>query len=104
MGRYANIYDTPRKILNAIPGVELVEMERIRRSSFCCGAGGGVKTEFPEFALWVGKERIKEAKNTGADYLVSACPFCEQNLSDANASSEAGMEVVDLMKLLGEVV
>ena len=104
MGRYANIYDTPRKILNAIPGVELVEMERIRRSSFCCGAGGGVKTEVPEFALWVGKERIKEAKNTGADYLVSACPFCEQNLSDANASSEAGMEVVDLMKLLGEVV
>lgn len=100
LGRYSELYDAPRRIIEAIPGVELVEMPRSREKSWCCGAGAGVKTAFPDFAAWVGAERIKEAAETGADTLVTACPFCEGNLSDAIAAAESGMDIYDVTDLL----
>jgi Fe-S oxidoreductase len=57
-------------------------MSRSREKSWCCGAGAGVKTAYPDFALWIGQERVKEAAETGAEALVTACPFCEGNLND----------------------
>ncbi|MBU1672712.1 MAG: (Fe-S)-binding protein [Actinobacteria bacterium] len=100
LGRYSELYDAPRRILEAIPGVELVEMPRSREKSWCCGAGAGVKTAFPDFAAWVGGERVKEAAETGAAALVSACPFCEGNLTDVVAATEAGLDVYDVTDLL----
>jgi Fe-S oxidoreductase len=94
------VFDAPRNILNAIPGIELVEMERIREFSWCCGAGGGVKSAFPEFALEAAGERIEEAKETGAEALVTACPWCESNLSEALAVSEIDMRMIDLVELV----
>jgi Fe-S oxidoreductase len=99
LGRYTGVYDAPRSILEAIPGVELVEMPRNKANAFCCGAGAGVKTAFPEFARWVAGERVREAKSTGAKALVTACPFCEQNLADATG---AGMEMLDILELVHE--
>ena len=61
------IYDPPRNVLKSIPGLELVEMERIREYAWCCGAGGGVKEAYPEFSNWTATERIEEAKSTGAE-------------------------------------
>jgi len=100
LGRYSEIYDAPRRILEAIPGVELIEMGRNREKSWCCGAGAGVKTAFPDFAMWTGEERVKEAKETGADALVTACPFCEGNLADVVAATGAGMDVFDVTDLV----
>jgi len=101
VGRYAGIYEAPRNILKAIPGLELVEMERIKGHSRCCGAGGGVRTFNPEFATWCAKERLEEARDaTGAETLVTCCPFCEQNLRDASKGSGFGIEVVDVMELV----
>ena len=77
------IYDAPREILKAIPGIELVEMTRNEENSFCCGGGGGVPTAFPDFALWTAQERLNEARSTGADSLVSCCPFCESSFRKA---------------------
>jgi Fe-S oxidoreductase len=94
------VYDPPREILRSIPGVELVEMERIREYSWCCGAGGGVREAYPEFSAWTAAERIAEAKATGAEALVSACPWCERNFADAIGALGDPMQVYDVVDLV----
>ncbi len=94
------VYDPPREILRAIPGVELVEMERIREYSWCCGAGGGVREAYPEFSAWTAAERIAEARTTGAEALVSACPWCERNFVDAIRASGEPLQVYDIVDLV----
>jgi len=94
------IYDAPRNVLKSIPGVELVEMERIREYAWCCGAGGGVREAFPEFSNWTATERIEEAKATGADAIVTCCGWCERNFMDAVASKDEKMNVYDIIDLV----
>ncbi len=94
------VYDAPRNVIKQIPGVELVEMERIREYSYCCGAGGGVKSAFPKFALWTAGERVQEAEATGAKGLVSVCPFCSTNLQDSIRHRKSEMEYFDLTELV----
>jgi Fe-S oxidoreductase len=94
------VYDPPREILRSIPGLELVEMERIREYSWCCGAGGGVREAYPEFSAWTAAERIAEAKATGAEALVSACPWCERNFMDAISALGEPMQVYDIVELV----
>jgi len=64
--------------------------------------GGGVKSAFPCLALKIGSDRIHEALDTGAQYLVSACPFCKTNLQDAASAEAATLQVVDILELLGQ--
>ncbi len=94
------IYDPPRKVIASIHGMELVEMERIREYSWCCGAGGGVLEAFPDFAGWTARERIEEAQATGAEALVTACPWCERVLSDAASDMDAHISIHDLTDLV----
>ncbi len=77
------VYEPPRDVLKAIPGLKLVEMERNREAAWCCGAGGGAREAYPEFSVATANERIEEALTTGADAIVSARPWCEQNFGDA---------------------
>ncbi len=98
------IYEPPREILKSIPGLELVEMERVREYSWCCGAGGGVKEAYPDFALWTARERIEEAKATGADAIVTACPWCERNFLDAINGSGEKMKVYDIVELVQQAI
>lgn len=83
LGRHMSLYEIPRELISKIPGVFLVEMKRNRKNAWCCGAGGGVKSQFPELALEISKERLKEAINTGAEILLTSCPFCINNLNEA---------------------
>lgn len=94
------IYDPPRNILNKIPGLKLKEMERIMEYSYCCGAGAGVKSSFPEMAINTAKTRIEEAEDTGASILVSACPFCSTNLQDGITESGSKLKYYDISELL----
>jgi len=94
------VYDSPRNVLKQIPGVELEEMERIREYSYCCGAGGGVKSAYPDFALWTGKKRLEEAEETGASTIVSCCPFCKTNLVDSIKDSGSSMDFMDLTEIV----
>ncbi len=94
------IYDVPRNILKKIPGLKFVEMERIKEYAYCCGAGAGVKSAFPEFALTTAKNRIQEAEDTGAGALTSACPFCSTNLQDAIKESGSKLKFYDINELL----
>ena len=98
------VYEPPRNILNSIPGVELVEMERIREHSWCCGAGGGVIDAFPEFALSTAKERIEEAIATGADAIVTSCPWCVRMLRDAVEASKVELPVYDVVELAAKAL
>jgi L-lactate dehydrogenase complex protein LldG len=102
LGRACGIYDEPRKILSAIEGLTLVEMERNREFSACCGAGGGVKTGFPELAAAIGLRRSRMAEAAGADLIVTSCPWCEQNLADSMVGSEYRVEVKDILELAEE--
>ncbi len=74
------VYDAPRRVLRSLPGLELVEMVRNQECGYCCGAGGGVAAACPELAAWIADERLREARSTGADGLVSCCPFCRESL------------------------
>lgn len=107
IGRYGGekgIYDPPRDVLKALPGVEFVEMERIREYSWCCGAGGGAKIAYPDFALWTAKERWDEAMDVaGAKIMTSCCPFCEINLGDA-AKAIPGAQMLDVMQLVDKAL
>jgi Fe-S oxidoreductase len=93
-------YEAPRNIIKAIPGVTLVEMERIKEYAWCCGSGAGSKSAYPDFALAVSKERVEEAETTGAGTIVSACPWCEANLSDGIDASGSKMKVIDIIDML----
>jgi len=94
------IYDAPRNILSKIPGLKLNEMERIKEYAYCCGAGGGVKSAFPDMAINTAKLRIKEAEDTGADIIVSACPFCSTNLQDGISESGSYLKYYDISEIL----
>lgn len=98
------VYDPPRNILRAIPGVEFVEMERIREFSWCCGAGGGVKSAFPDFAVATAAERVAEAQETGADVLATSCPWCEANLNDGVNAAGSSLRVMSLVEIMKQAL
>jgi Fe-S oxidoreductase len=93
------VYDAPRELLLSIPGVKISEMTRIKEYAWCCGAGGGVLESNPEFAAWTADDRMKEAVSSGAEALVTACPWCEKLFSEANKSG-SGLKVYDIVELL----
>ncbi|MFX1328364.1 MAG: (Fe-S)-binding protein [Promethearchaeota archaeon] len=94
------IYEAPRKLLEKIPGLNFIEMERIKEYAYCCGAGGGVKSAFPEFALKTAKTRIEEAEDTGAEIISSACPFCSTNLKDGINFKGSSLRFYDISELI----
>ncbi|MDD5668403.1 MAG: (Fe-S)-binding protein, partial [Actinomycetota bacterium] len=96
------VYDAPRAVLSAISELELTEMERIREYSWCCGAGGGVLDAFPEFASWTARERLDEAAATGADALVTACPWCVRIFRDAVEEHGLSIRILELTELVAQ--
>jgi len=94
------VYEPPRDVIRSIPGVELVEMYRIKEYSWCCGAGGGVIDAYPEFNDFTATERVKEAKETGAEAIITACPWCQRSLTDGVTSMGDKMKVIDIVELV----
>jgi len=104
LGRHAEEYEAPREILKAIPGVELVEMERNRQNSFCCGGGSGnfYTDSFSGGENSPSRIRIREADKTGAGILAVACPTCAVMLGEAikDEGIEERLIVKDISELL----
>jgi Fe-S oxidoreductase len=98
------IYEPPRDVLKSIPGVKLVEMDRIKEYAWCCGSGGGVRESNPDFAKWTARERIAEAESTGAEAIVTACPWCESLFGDAIKENGNALKVYDVVEILEKAI
>jgi len=104
LGRHAEVFEEPRKLLASVPGLKLIEMSNSRELSRCCGGGAGVKTAYPEVSRKAAMRRLKEAEKTGADTQVTTCPFCVQTLRDAASASGSKIEILELAVLLDRMV
>ncbi|WP_213583644.1 (Fe-S)-binding protein [Paenibacillus sp. J2TS4] len=102
MGRYNGVYDAPRLILSAIPGVELVEMERSGSNSMCCGAGGGLMWLEEKVGERVNVERTRQALAVRPSIIGSACPYCLTMLGDGAKAlgKEEEIDTYDVAELL----
>ncbi len=102
LGRHNNVYDDPRNVLDAIPGLKRVEMTRSRDRSFCCGGGGLALFYEPREDERMGVKRVRMAAQAGANVIVTACPFCMVNMEDAIkvAGMEGKMTAIDLTELV----
>jgi len=96
----AGLYAQSRNILKALPGADVVEMIRIRENSFCCGAGRGTKEAFPDLASFSAGQRLEEVREVGAEALVSACPWCKSNFSQAVRYHGDNIRVLDIAELI----
>ncbi len=97
------VYDAPREILKKIPGLQFNEMYRIREYALCCGAGGGVPKEYADMARQTALHRLEEARDVGAETLVTACSHCEGHFNEAQKGSEQeSIRVVDIIDLVCE--
>lgn len=102
LGRYNDIYNSPREALKRLSSVELTEMKRNKSRGFCCGAGGGRMFLEDEEGRRINEERTREALETNASTLASACPFCMTMLTDGVKHYEKEEEV--LIKDIAEIV
>ncbi len=100
LGRWGGEYLAPREILNSIEGIDLLEMERSHDQAWCCGAGGGVLTAYPDFAVSTAEEKVAEAEASGASVLATACPFCEFNLRTGIEKKKSGLELLDVAEIV----
>jgi len=102
LGRYNDVYDAPREILKAIPGVNLVEMERNRETAMCCGAGGGLMWMEEHVGNRINVARTEQALETSASIISSGCPYCLTMLSDGTKAKEVEEQVgtYDIAELL----
>ncbi|MFW5937251.1 MAG: heterodisulfide reductase-related iron-sulfur binding cluster [Desulfosalsimonas sp.] len=104
LGRHNDLYDAPRAVIDAIDGVNRIEMTRSRDRSFCCGGGGLMLFYEPEEDERMGVRRVKMAQEAGATVIVTACPFCLTNIEDGIkvAGLEGQMEAIDLCELVAQ--
>ena len=110
LGRHNEVYDEPRGILHHVPGVEVTEMHRHRRTGFCCGAGGARMWLEERIGKRINVERTDEALGTGADVVSTACPYCLIMLDDATKARQAegaaseSVRVMDVAQVLEQSV
>lgn len=102
LGRANEVYEEPRKVLQAIPGLKMVEMERNRIRSFCCGAGGGRMWMEEKLGTRINQARTDQALKTGAQMVGTACPYCLTMLGDGikEKGLEESLRAIDLAELV----
>jgi Fe-S oxidoreductase len=106
LGRYNDVYDPPREILKAIPGVKLVEMERNRETGMCCGAGGGLMWMEEETGNRINVTRTEQAIAVNPSIISSGCPYCLTMLSDGTKAKEVEEKIgtYDVAEILEKAV
>ncbi|MFH0982999.1 MAG: (Fe-S)-binding protein [Planctomycetota bacterium] len=106
LGRHLGIYEAPRRMLAAVPGVEVVEMRRSGANAVCCA--GGTWSNCDRFAKQIQVDRLREARATGAELLVTACPKCQIHfgcaMKDPHLEGEIKIPMRDLAELLADAL
>lgn len=100
LNKRKGIWQEPREILRAIPGLTFNDADRVTQWSYCSGGGGGLPVEKPELTAAISERLLVKAAETGADLLVSACPWSERPLSEAGDAKD--IDVIDIHELLAE--
>jgi len=101
LGRGCAVYVPPREVLSAIPGLQLVEMKRNQRWAWCCGGGGGVPESDPELARWSAAERMREARESGAELILTSSALCQRSFDDLNKN---GLPVQALLEFASQAL
>ncbi|HUT18823.1 MAG TPA: (Fe-S)-binding protein [Anaerolineae bacterium] len=104
LGRKGGIYDAPRQVLRALPGVTFVEMDSRRETALCCGGGGNLETFDPDLGAEVAAKRLAEAQAVEAGVIASACPQCERTLTKATRAERVRIRVMDIAQLVESVL
>jgi Fe-S oxidoreductase/nitrate reductase gamma subunit len=106
LGRYNEVFDTPRRVLSSLGNLKVTEMKRVRENSFCCGAGGANVWYKVEQKKKISAIRFEEARETQANVLATACPFCTSMLEDASVAADAkeSVKVLDIAELVAAQV
>jgi heterodisulfide reductase subunit D len=104
LGRTSGIYDAPRYIIQAIPGLEFVEMADNREMSLCCGGGGDAEMADPELTAAVAKRRIEQAQETGAKIVASACQQCNRTLAEAARKNRIRIRAMDITEMVWQAM
>jgi Fe-S oxidoreductase len=104
LGRTSGIYDAPRNVIRAIPGIEFREMAEIREYALCCGGGGDVEMADQDLVAAVAKRRLEQAQATEAQVILSACQQCKRTLTASTRREKVRMRVLDLVELIDRVL
>jgi len=100
LGRASGVYEAPREILMAIPGVELVEMEGNRAQCKCCGGGGNLEMVRPDLSAAIAQAKIEEIKATGADMVITACQQCVRTIQANARRKKIPIVVMDIIEFV----
>jgi heterodisulfide reductase subunit D len=104
LGRNSGVFEEPRQVLNAIPGIQLVELPHNRQLSMCCGGGGNLEMVNPELSGKVAQMKIEEIQQTGADMVVSSCQQCLRTIYSRARRENILLVVKDLTELVAEAI
>jgi len=104
LGRNSGIFDSPREVLKAIPGIQLIELPNNREMSVCCGGGGNVEMVNPELSGEIAQMKIEEIKSTGADMVVSSCQQCLRTIATRARRQKIDLVVKDITDLVAEAM
>ena len=100
LGRVSGVYEAPREILRAIPGVELVEMEKNREQCKCCGGGGDLEMVRPDLSALMAQAKIEEIQATGADMVITACQQCVRTIQTTARRKKIPLVVMDIAEFV----
>ncbi len=104
LGRTSGIYDAPRRILQAIPGIKFTEMRENREMALCCGGGGDAEMADADLTAAVGKRRIEQAQEAGAQVVVSACQQCDRTLAEAARRNRIRIRAMDICQVVWQAM
>ena len=100
LGRKSDVFDAPRRVLERIPGLTLVEMKENRENAHCCGGGGNLESYDADLGKGIAQRRIEQAGETGAQVVVSACQQCERTLGNAARANKVRVRVMDVSEVV----
>jgi Fe-S oxidoreductase len=104
LGRKSGVYEAPRRVLQGIPGLTLVEMVDNREEALCCGGGGNLETHDPDLVTSISSRRLSQAQAAGAQAIVSACQQCERTLAAAARRERVRIRVLDIAEIVWDAL